>query len=332
MNLIDTALAAQRMRSRLVRLDDQRVLISRLEGSAQEADLTVPPNCGGLGRVRHFRRTTAPGWPNNPLPIDPAARALGLAREEMVRAQVFQNAACAWRCWYCYVPFELLAGDEERAEWVDANEMVARFTAEPDRPSILDLSGGSPDLTPEWILWTMRALRRAGIDGSTYLWSDDNLSTDFYFDALSEYERQEIADYPNYGRVCCFKGFDPRSFSFNTSADPAGFDAQFSRFSRYLEAGLDLYAYVTLTGPSTDRIDANICTFMDRLAKISPNLPLRTVPLRIEPFGPLLARRQRRDVEVAMAVQDLAGAVWHDCLVNRYSREEVERNISDVIL
>ena len=37
----------------------------------------------------------------------------------MIEAQAFQNAACNWRCWYCYVPFELLAAKEEHADWLE---------------------------------------------------------------------------------------------------------------------------------------------------------------------------------------------------------------------
>ena len=330
MNTIDTAAAARRMRSRLVRPDAKQVLLSRLDGSAQEADLTVPPNCGGMGRVRHFRRATAEGWPENPLPIDPAAKALGLASAQMVRAQVFQNAACAWRCWYCYVPFELLAGDEARSEWVGAKDMVARYAAEDDPPRILDLSGGSPDLTPEWVLWTMQELRAAGLEESTYLWSDDNLSTDYFFDEITAADRRTIAGYRNYGRVCCFKGFDRASFSFNTSADPSAYDDQFYRFARYVDAGLDLYAYVTLTGPANECVPDAMEAFVDRLQSISRTLPLRTVPLRIEPFGPLLARRQRRDVELALAVQEAAVARWTEILAERFDERERMASVADV--
>jgi rRNA maturation endonuclease Nob1 len=38
----------------------------------------------------------------------PASRKLGLAEADMMEAQVFQVASCNWRCWYCFVPYELL--------------------------------------------------------------------------------------------------------------------------------------------------------------------------------------------------------------------------------
>ena len=300
---------AARMRERIIRPATRELLISRIGGSSQEGDLTSPANCGGLGRVRHFRRETAPGWPANFLPIDPAARALGVALQPVMEAQVFQNAACAWRCWYCFVPFELLGGDERRAEWVTADALVARYASLPDRPPILDLSGGSPDLTPEWVPWTIEALDRAGLAETTYLWSDDNLSTDLVFDVLTDAERTSMVR-ANYGRVCCFKGFDAESFSFNTGAAPAGFDLQLERFLRYLDLGLDLYGYVTLTGPTADGVEEKMGRFHERLRSISPDLPSRTVPLRIEAFGPVVARTAGRDLSVPLEVQELAIRAW----------------------
>jgi uncharacterized Fe-S cluster-containing radical SAM superfamily protein len=307
--VIDTNDMATRMRHRIIRPPTREILVSRVGGSAQEGDLTSPVNCGGIGRVRHFRRDTAAGWPENFLPIDPAAAALNLAPAAMLEAQVFQNAACAWRCWYCFVPFELLGGDERRSEWVTAEEMVARYIALPDRPQVLDLSGGSPDLTPEWVPWTIEALIRANIADTTYLWSDDNLSTDLVFDVLNDAQRSLMVS-ARYGRVCCFKGFDAESFAFNTGAEPASYERQFERFSRYLEIGFDLYAYVTFTGPVLEGVEEKIVRFRERLTSLNADLPRRTVPLRIEAFGPVAARNSRRDLTVPLAVQESAIRMW----------------------
>lgn len=307
--LIQTDDMAARMRARIIRPQTREILISRLSGSAQEDDLTAPVNCGGLGRVRHFQRATAPGWPDNFLPIGPAAAALDRPVAAMMEAQVFQNAACAWRCWYCYVPFELLGGDERRGEWVTADELVGRYAALDNRPAILDLSGGSPDLTPEWVPWTIEALTRAGIADSTYLWSDDNLSTDLVFEMLTVAQR-ELMRTPNYGRVCCFKGYDAESFAFNTGAEPESYERQFERFARYLELGIDLYAYATFTGPVLDGVEEKVSRFHERLRSLSPDLPSRTVPLRIEQFGPMVDRNARRDLSVPLAAQEVAIGTW----------------------
>lgn len=328
---IDTASMAARLRSRILDSDRQRILVSRIGGSDQAHDLTVPANCAGLGRIRHFRRRTAAGWPLNPLPIDPALHALGQRSANELEAQVFQNAGCAWRCWYCFVPFELLAGIERLGVWVTADELIELYLAEPNRPAVIDLTGGSPDLTPEWVLWVMRALRSRGLDDSVYLWSDDNLSTDFLWRYLSPSERAEIRDYPKYGRVACFKGFDAASFAFNTHADPSAFDQQFELMRRLIDEGIDCYGYATFTAASEGGIGLAMSTFMDRLQGIHHNLPLRIVPLHVETFSPMKPRLDATR-QSALSVQDVAIESWNEELCRRFTSSERALTICQVSL
>jgi hypothetical protein len=125
------------LRKKSIDVQNHRLLITRLRGSEQEAELTEPPNCNGFGRIRHFRRQTSKGWPSNPLPIDPACRQLELTRNDSLRAQVSQNAACNWRCWYCYVPFSLLNADPEHSEWLTGGLQVRRKAKKiPERDSL----------------------------------------------------------------------------------------------------------------------------------------------------------------------------------------------------
>lgn len=317
---IDTPRFAARLRAQAIDVDRGRVLISRLAGSGQEADLTLPANCNGYGRVRHFHIATAAGWPANPLPIAPACKALGISpAPEMMKALVFQNAACAWRCWYCFVPEELLRADRAHSEWFTAAELVELYRQVPDAPCIIDLSGGSPDLVPEWTPWMMRALRAVGLDETTYLWTDDNLSTTYLFDALSPEDTKLLCAYPNYGRVCCIKGFDARSFTFNTRAAADGYDQQFATLRRVLGLGLDTYGYVTLTSPHDDRVATLVADLIDRLQAIEPNFPLRVVPLRITVFTPVAQRLAREpDRARSLAIQDEAIAAWNAELDRRF--------------
>ena len=313
MPTIDTDAQVARMRERIVRPATREILITRVSGSAQEADLQRPVNCGGLGRVRHFRRSTARGWPENFLPIDPAASALGLPPAAEMEAQVFQNAACAWRCWYCYVPFELLGGDERHAEWVTADELVDRYARLEDRPPILDLSGGSPDLVPEWAVWTAEALLKRGLEDEVYLWSDDNLSTDLTSRTLTKAQWETLRSV-HYGKVCCIKGFDAESFAFNTGAHPEEFNRQFDRLAAYVSKGVALYAYVTLTGPDPQSAAREVPILVERLEQAAPGITRRTVPLRIELFGPTLARRTKIDRDIALATQEQAIRTWNDAV------------------
>ena len=328
---IDTDSYSRRMRTRIVRPERKQLLIARLTGSDQEPDLTKPPNCEGLGRIRHFRRQTSVGWPSNPLPIDPASVGLGLEPGSLVEAQVFQNAGCNWRCWYCFVPFDLLAGREELGEWQTADQLVDLYLREHHRPPIIDLSGGQPDLVPEWVPWTMRALQNRQLDEVTFLWSDDNLSNDYYFRILTEKDRETVATYPHYARVGCFKGFDPTSFAFNTRAAPELYDQQFDLFERLLREGLDLYAYVTLTTPETKGIRDNMARFLDKLQAVHGNLPLRTVPLEIQIFHPVVERMGRVH-HAARRNQDLARDAWILEIDARYKSSDREQIITDIPL
>jgi uncharacterized Fe-S cluster-containing radical SAM superfamily protein len=331
---IDTERFAAHLRARAIDVDGGRVLISRLAGSGQEVDLTLPTSCNGYGRVRHFRRATALGWPANPLPIAPACRALGIAPlPDLMTALVFQNAACAWRCWYCFVPEELLRADPDRSRWFTARELVDLYRQISAPPRIIDLSGGSPDLVPEWTPWMMRALTDAGLAESTYLWTDDNLSTTYLFDTLSLEDLALLRDYRNYGRVCCVKGFDARSFAFNTRAAPRDYNRQFEVLRRVVGLGIDVYGYVTLTSSYDDGVPQGVADLVDRLQAIDPNYPLRVIPLRIVLFTPVEQRLARDAVrERSLSVQEEAIAAWNSEIARRFSSDLRALQICDVPL
>ena len=248
-------------------------------------------------------------------------------------ALVFQNAACAWRCWYCFVPYGLLKADPNRAEWFTADELVELYRQIPDSPRIIDLSGGSPDLVPEWTPWMMRALKDAKLDQTTYLWTDDNLSTTYLFDMLSTAELDLLRAYRNYGRVCCIKGFDARSFTFNTRAAPCRYDRQFEILSRLVGLGIDVYGYVTLTSAHEDRIQQGVCDLVDRLQSIDQYLPLRVVPLQIQVFTPVEERIVRSsDRRRSLEIQEEAIAEWTAELERRFDSALRTRSICDVPL
>ncbi len=329
--MLDTEAVSAKYRSALVDHATQRVLITNFSGTQQEQDLTDPPNCAGFGRIRHFRRGSPGRWPQNPLPIDPARKALGLPLTDMIRAQVFQNAACNWRCWYCFVPFNLLAANHKHAAWLSPTELIDLYLDQPDPPLMIDLTGGQPDLTPEWVLWMMDELEHRGLEQTIYLWSDDNLSNDYFWRFLTDAEHTRIAAYPHYGRVCCFKGFDAESFAFNTSAEPKRFGQQFDLMRRLLDVGMDIYAYATFTTPRAVGIDDAMTCFVDRLQQLDEYLPLRTVPLQIQEFTPV-ARRLTDVMHRAMEHQKRAIDAWNRELESRFSGAVRAWNIADVPL
>jgi uncharacterized Fe-S cluster-containing radical SAM superfamily protein len=321
MAVIKTDDLSASLRARSIRPETRELLISRIDGSAQEADLSEPPNCAGYGRIRHFRIQTPAPWPANPLPMVPAAYRLGTSPNQVSNAQVFQNASCNWRCWYCFVPFNLLAANEAHSAWLTPDQLVRLYLAEDEQPFVIDCSGGQPDLIPEWVPWMMEALTAHGLADQVYLWSDDNLSNDYLWRYLTAEQLQTVASYQMYGRVCCFKGFNAESFAFNTKAAPELLDRQFDLLGRLLSLGIDLYAYATFTAPQAAGLADDMRRFVDRLQAIHPNLPLRLVPLRIEAFG--VVQPRVCDIhERAMIIQEEAVIAWNEEITQRFTDRE----------
>lgn len=331
MKALDTDGLSRRYRESAIDVGGRRLLVTNFRGTEQEQDLSEVPNCDGFGRIRHFHRRSSDGWVSNALPIDPASRALGLAPSDTIHAQVFQNAVCNWRCWYCFVPFSLLKANRSHSAWLSPAQLVNLYLAEPTRAPIVDLTGGQPDLTPEWVPWMMRELQIRGLEDSLYLWSDDNLSSDYLWQHLSDGDLEMMSTYRHYGRVCCFKGFDKESFAFNTLAEPNLFERQLVLMARLIELGLDVYSYVTLTCPSVAHVAEAIPRFVDRLQCIHENLPLRVIPLKIEVFSPV-ERRLNEFRSDALLNQWVALDVWQRELQSRFSASQLAANVVDVKL
>lgn len=328
---IDTDAFSLKLRNKAIDLDKKAILMTNFNGSEQSEDLSTPPNCNGFGRIRHFILQSSSNWPINPLPIIPAMQSLGKFHTDRVEAQVFQNAVCNWRCWYCYVDFKLLSANPKYSAFLTAETLIDYYLSESNRPSIIDLSGGQPDLVPEWVLWTMDVLKAKELHEDVFLWSDDNLSNDFFWKYLSDSDIAKIAEYKLYSRVCCFKGIDSHSFSINTKASPDLFERQFDLFRRLLGTGIDLYAYVTLTSDNQSNYINTVPKFLDKLQSIHINLPLRTVPLEVKNFTPVNNREiSLKNIYLNSQYQGID--VWIKEMESRYSSLDRGKLITNVNL
>jgi organic radical activating enzyme len=328
---LDTSKMSAELRRKTIEVTTGRLLVTDFRNTEQAKDFTKPPNCDGVGRIRHFHRFGSKGWPLNPVPIDPALHKLEGEPADILMTQAFQNASCNWRCWYCYVPFSLLSANPKNSRWVSPDDLLDLYERDSPKLRVIDLSGGQPDLTPEWVPWMMRALTRRGLSKQTYLWSDDNLSTDYFWRYLTTEDIALIQGYPNYGKVCCFKGFSPSSFAFNTRADASLYDQQFTLFAKYGELNIDLYGYATFTTIDESTIPRDMADFCDRLQSISVNLPLRVVPLEIRAFTPTKSR-MRVDHERALKLQWSAIECWKSELNRRFAPELLSLPIYDILL
>ncbi len=317
--MIDIERLSVGLRRLAIDLSVRKIRIACFANSQQSQDLSLPSNCGGFGRLHHFRRFQGEGWPLDPLPIDPALHALGLPDSDDLLAQVFQCAVCNLRCWYCYVDRNLINGQPEHSRLLSAQEILQLYLSEAERAPMIDLSGGQPDLVPEWILWIVDAVDELKLGRKIYLWSDDNLTTDFLWRFLTKNDIARLASYPNYGRVGCFKGFDEHSFTFNTGARAESFKDQFTLMRRLIESGLDVYGYVTFTSDQDENLSLQMANFVDRLqSEVHPLFPLRTVPQRIFEFTPTKGRIEpsRRK---ALEVQNEAACAWQEEMEKRFS-------------
>lgn len=323
-NIDESSIKLRRLGINLV---DKKIRLACFDNSEQSNDFTIPSNCRGFGRIHHFQRFQGEGWPPDPLPIDPARHALGLPDADEISAEVFQNAICNLRCWYCYVDRRLITANPEHSNMLSVQEMLDYYLLGKNRPPMIDLSGGQPDLVPEWILWFADIVHNRKIDKEIYLWSDDNLSTDFLWRFLSKAEVSRLASYKNYGRVGCFKGFDQNSFAFNTGAPPDYFKAQFSLMRRLIVSGFDVYGYVTLTSDQDKNLDSQITDFVDRLqSEIHPMFPLRTIPQRILEFTPTKGRISVKQ-QKALEIQDEAVYLWQKELERRFPKKVRDKRI-----
>ncbi|WP_249644510.1 hypothetical protein [Nocardia sputi] len=321
------------MRQRLLHRDARRVLIARLDGSLEAVDSYTRVNCAGYGRIRRFNsfgihlRST----PDAPRP-KPLYR--GLPPVLPYTTQVFQLGGCNWACWYCFVDDALLSGDQSLGRFMTAAELVDLYLAEADPPPVLDLSGGQPDLVPEWCLWMMRELDERGLRGHVHIWIDDNLSGHWMRQVLTAEDIAYMAAFPQHSRVGCFKGFDEASFVDNTGAPASSFHRQFSILAELLTAGFDVYAYATFTArPMPDRhIPSAMKAFVDRLQAIHTNLPLRTIPLEIRPYTAISSRVAPTDAQPFYRLQYQAAAAWEHELQTRFTEDQRQTPYEDIPL
>jgi hypothetical protein len=230
------------------------------------------------------------------------------------------------------VDFNLLSADPRFSEFKTCDQLLDLYLAESRRPVVIDLSGGQPDLVPEWGYWFRRALLDRNLLDKVYLWTDDNLSNDYLWRFLNSAQISELARSANYGRVGCFKGFDASSFTFNTKAAPELFQQQFQLMKRLIDSGFDVYGYATFTSPTDSNLRRLMSNFVDLMQEqVHPLFPLRTVPLRITKFTPTRGRMNSSE-ERAIEIQMAAAAAWSEELDARFPGDIRSRPITEQTL
>lgn len=320
-------------RSTFIDIKNEKILLAKIAGSEQEQDLSEKPTCNGYARIHHFKRLIK-DWINDPLPIEPANRYFQRPdNEPQINVQVFQLPICNMNCWYCFVPDNLKNLSDKNSKWFSMKELVDLLENNCTDKTVIDLSGGNPELTPEWPLWLARELKRRNLDEKYYIWSDDTLSTENMFSYLTDKEIKELASYKNYGKVCCFKGFDAESYEYNCKLSKEVFATSFKILKKYIDYGFDVYGYITLTTNNVANIESKIASFMDKVQKeVSYCFPLRIVPLKIFQFTPTKSRMIKNidSKKIAIENQNIVIKAWVKELNKRFDKKEISQNICDV--
>ncbi len=318
------------MRERAIRPLTGEVFLAKIPPAEVEKSQFAHINCDGYGLVRKSV-TSRDDWPKIDILPEVASSRLGIPVEDAMATQIFRDGICNYRCWYCFVDFRYLTGNPQYGSFVTPDRMVEMYQNQSDRPSILYLTGGQPDLLPEWPLWTMKALEKRGLDSSTYLWQDDNLSSDF----LWRYVDREGIDYmrnnKNYGRSACLKGFSKQSFYENTGSAPANFETQVDVLGRLVKEGFDIYPYLIMLTTEIDAAQREIPQLMDRLRGIHENLPLKVFPSKVVEFDQTSKRidpKQRTMMQNQHAILD----IWLSELDRRYTSQQISQPKSQISL
>jgi uncharacterized Fe-S cluster-containing radical SAM superfamily protein len=317
------------LRGKCLDVDNRAVRLARLSSGAQTSDKYHEFNCDGFGRLRRFEHFKLF------LGSDDAKRQKGLFRNLPPKvpffAQSFQLGACDLRCWYCFVDNARLSAHSASSEFVACAKIFNLYRNESNRPNILDLSGGQPDIVPEWTVWMLEEIERSGLRGQIHVWIDDNLANDFFWRFLSEKETAFVCSFPRLSRVGCFKGYSPRSFAFNTGAHADGFTRQFELFKRFLNRGSEMYAYATFTSEPDEDLRGTIARFADALQSVHERLPLRVVPLKIYPFTATKARMTQAHC-AAIEYQHVVYEAWLQILEDRFTRSDLEKDYDSIRL
>lgn len=309
------------MRQALFDPSARSVRLAVLDGSDQSADTYTRINCEGLGRVRTFRHQSM--ILNSGSGLVPKRRLFRtIAPCDEYATQCFQLAGCNWGCWYCFVDDALLRADRERSRLVPVSRMVDLFLNTPMSEPILDLSGGQPELVPEWALWSMQELDAQGLRGRVHVWVDDNLSGSYMERFCTREEIEYMASFPLHSRAGCFKGLDDQSIRANTASMGASLGLQLRVAEQLISRGFDTYFYLTLLGPFEAGARKAATSFVRRLKEVHPLLPLRVVPLEIRNFRAVSERvGMAREDERLRQVEGLRA--WEEALAEAYTAEQL---------
>lgn len=318
------------LRKRIVDVENKKVKLTKFNDLNECMDNNCYVNCMGMGRLRRYKNFSL-FLDNQEKPQKRLLRGLNPSINDF-ETQVFQIMGCNMRCWYCFVDRCVLAAREGYGEWMTISDMIELFLKENHLPYIIDLSGGQPDLVPEWCLWVMEEVEKRNLRDIIYIWMDDNLATTHIMEKyLTQEQISYMANYPKHSRACCFKGYNEYTYRFNVGNKCLTLEEQVNNFRKLYNYGFDIYAYITLTGPKGSANRKDIEVFISKIQDIHPKLPLRLIPIKIKEFTETAERINGIQIE-ALEEQYRAYDIWTEVMNERFSKEEMNLPYENVII
>ena len=308
-----------------------KFLMNKILTNTEKEKRKLNVNCDEFGMIRIFQRNKFNDWNADPIPMDIISSKMKTKKLDKIPVQMFEVAKCNLHCWWCYLPKQLRNITEEYTKWFSVSELFNLFERENNDVKVIYLSGGNPELVPEFVYSFMKELDKRKRSQEIFLWSDDVLTTDFLIEKMSKEQINYMTKYKNYAKICCLKGFDNESFEYNTGMDKKEFDNQIKRLKICIDIGFDVYGYIILVCKDLNDIESKIKKTMDKLQEISYFLPLRIIPIKIEKFSAVIERlNEEREQSILNQYQVLQ--IWNNELYNRFTKTELECNIADLKL
>ncbi len=343
---------AEKLRPRMIDLENKKVLLASFVGTSQAKDIAVRTRVVAdyfrskiyekleeiEKEVHNFRREPA-GIAAERLSA-PSSCLSEENKKDWQEPQIaqcnnvflFQLNGCNLHCWYCYVDDINKSTNPKYGDYLSCEEILMHFLVEtrkgqflknPDKQvNVLRISGGEPFLVPEVIYWMIEAIEKFELQDYLYLWVDTNLSTgEFYWKYLNEEQREKIRNFKNIGFMGCYKGIDEEMFSEVTGAAPEFFKGQFKMHRKLIDEGLDVYTYLYPAPISTHNLEKRIPDFIDRMQKeVSELAPLRLTTPCIKIYTPLEtdARLTPERIKAVKENQYLAMKIWKEEMKRRF--------------
>lgn len=269
------------IRDSVYKASDGSALFANLLNTKEATDSYHEVNHEGFGRIRNFKHFLFH------IETDVMERRKFLRLNEVgkwsnqFQSQVFQIGVCPLRCRYCFVDKENLDGTNPQSAFLKPVDVIQMFLESWPNIRNLDISGGSPDLCPEFLFKLLSEIERVDLKGRITIWVESNLDVNYY-SKMSKNVIEYIATFPNFHLLCSLKGWDSTSVTYNTR-NMMSFDQQLEGLRFFCQHHFPLSVYLVFIGHKIAD-SKEVASLYSQLKHISFELPERCIPLYIKKF------------------------------------------------